>query len=672
MKRPEIIRGGIGLNRTMQFAHFFGDGGDLPVNTVLPVIADTFEIGQELTATTGTWTGTEPISYSYQWKRDGVNISGAINSAYTPTGDDDGTELSVTVTATNSAGSASATSNNSSQEEVLHEIVQEAVTYAQAEGITVPSSRTLSRLSGLITRYDNAGIITIADVLFIFSNNTSEEFSLLDILNPDSREATKNSWSGSHSSKGFKGAGTSFLNLNWIPSTGVNFTQNNGAIVSFVADDVGQNNGILYGSRNASTQVNLTPRGLAVANATRHMINDNTNDDMANNETSLGVYISQRTGATAKSMYRTIEPVSNATRTSVGRPDVNMYGLARNNQGTADAFSTNTIGLLMGCASLSAAQRLEARNAWLDYYLAEQEPIFVTSERELLIGLEGNETSIFGFAKTGNTCFFGVTEDDADPSDPVGYSVQMFTLTGPRTGTRGSIVIDVADYEDYVSIFPFDIYVDGATTYMACVVRKPSNATHDIVLFSADSSDLTTWTFIDEILTGGSTGHFNHAPYFFEHPDNPTFLYIAYSFKNVSADPLQLNIVRAAKSDLTSWSSVHTNIVPATPTIGRVYPKVFWDAEDEIWKMIYSRFYPAMGENAFSTYATESADLSSFPVGDECLWPTGVAGAFDAQYTANLLPDLSNGVGYFSGRSGGSETGYNSIMVCDLEKNEFS
>jgi len=81
-----------------------------PVNTVVPVITGTAEVGETLTASTGTWTGAEPITYAYQWLRDGVDIDGATDADYVAEFDDLVTQLSVRVTATNGAGSQSETS----------------------------------------------------------------------------------------------------------------------------------------------------------------------------------------------------------------------------------------------------------------------------------------------------------------------------------------------------------------------------------------------------------------------------------------------------------------------------------------------------------------------------------------------------------------------------------
>lgn len=84
-----------------------------PVNATLPVISGTAQQGQTLTASTGTWTNT-PTSFTYQWKADAVNISGATSSSYLLTGSEVGKVITVTVTAANAGGSGSATSSATS------------------------------------------------------------------------------------------------------------------------------------------------------------------------------------------------------------------------------------------------------------------------------------------------------------------------------------------------------------------------------------------------------------------------------------------------------------------------------------------------------------------------------------------------------------------------------
>ena len=84
-----------------------------PVNTTPPTITGTPQQGQTLAATTGSWTGTAPITYSYQWQRCSpgcTDINGATASSYTLLAADVGTTLRVAVTGSNSAGSSQATS----------------------------------------------------------------------------------------------------------------------------------------------------------------------------------------------------------------------------------------------------------------------------------------------------------------------------------------------------------------------------------------------------------------------------------------------------------------------------------------------------------------------------------------------------------------------------------
>jgi hypothetical protein len=87
-----------------------------PVNETPPSISGTPQQGQTLTASPGTWAGTQPISYSYKWQRcdsTGANcspIAGATSTSYTLTAGDVGHTLRVEVTASNIAGSNTATS----------------------------------------------------------------------------------------------------------------------------------------------------------------------------------------------------------------------------------------------------------------------------------------------------------------------------------------------------------------------------------------------------------------------------------------------------------------------------------------------------------------------------------------------------------------------------------
>ena len=88
-----------------------------PANTTPPTISDTTpESGQTLTANNGTWTGDQPLVFTYHWLRcnaggqNCVEIPNATTQTYTVQNADLDNTLRVRVTGTNASGSSSAQS----------------------------------------------------------------------------------------------------------------------------------------------------------------------------------------------------------------------------------------------------------------------------------------------------------------------------------------------------------------------------------------------------------------------------------------------------------------------------------------------------------------------------------------------------------------------------------
>jgi hypothetical protein len=89
--------------------------GAAPANVVKPSISGEPRDGSGISASAGTWTGTQPITYAYQWNRCDQSgnacaaIAGAAAATYAVTAADVEHTLTVTVTARNAKGSAAAT-----------------------------------------------------------------------------------------------------------------------------------------------------------------------------------------------------------------------------------------------------------------------------------------------------------------------------------------------------------------------------------------------------------------------------------------------------------------------------------------------------------------------------------------------------------------------------------
>ena len=111
----------LAVGLAVAFGRFSGVGSAAstaaPVNTSRPTTSGTAQVGQTLTASHGGWSGTDPISYIYQWLRcdkTGGNCYDAggttTQRTYVVQSADLGNTMRVRVKATNKDGSASATS----------------------------------------------------------------------------------------------------------------------------------------------------------------------------------------------------------------------------------------------------------------------------------------------------------------------------------------------------------------------------------------------------------------------------------------------------------------------------------------------------------------------------------------------------------------------------------
>jgi len=144
-----------------------------PANSALPAISGTAVVGKTLTCSSGTWTGSTPITYTYQWLRNGVAISGATASTHVVTTADLLKTLSCKVTAKNSAGSAAATSKGVA---IVPKLTLKASATSLKKGSKVTLSGTVANATSAVRSLTIArsvsGKLTTLKTLTLTTSNT--------------------------------------------------------------------------------------------------------------------------------------------------------------------------------------------------------------------------------------------------------------------------------------------------------------------------------------------------------------------------------------------------------------------------------------------------------------------------------------------------------------------
>ena len=203
---------GIGVNKGN------GIGVSIPANTVAPVISGTQVVGQTLSCTTGTWTGTP--TYAYQWKLNGSNIGGATSSTYVLQQTDAGSTNTIicVVTATNSAGSVSANSNT------LTGITDaDAQAFFDATGVTDSTQKAAVNTLTIGLKSNSLWTSCYAIYPMVGGTATTHKFNLKDPRDLDAAFRLSFAGGWTHSSNGALPNGTTgYANTFLTPLTSMN------------------------------------------------------------------------------------------------------------------------------------------------------------------------------------------------------------------------------------------------------------------------------------------------------------------------------------------------------------------------------------------------------------------------------------------------------------------
>jgi hypothetical protein len=316
-----------------------------PVNSSPPVISGTTTVGSVLTTTDGTWTNS-PSSFSYQWKRGATNIGTNANT-YTLVQADAAQDITCVVTATNTAGSANATSN------ILYIYDLDAQNFITTAAIS--NSTEKIAINNLVIGLKSDSLWTSMLAIYPFVGNTSTQ-QQYNLKNPATFTLSfQGGWT--HSSNGALPNGTTgYANTNFTPSTS-GWALGNSSISAYSRTNNVMGSGVIYGVRSGATSNNYPVLNVS---STSNFHNSGVPISPSPLPTSTACnFISSRinTANVIMAINGTATSYVNAENTLASVP---IYLGARRNAGATDLYSTRQLafahigtGLTTGqCTSL--------------------------------------------------------------------------------------------------------------------------------------------------------------------------------------------------------------------------------------------------------------------------------------------------------------------------------
>jgi len=306
-----------------------------PVNTVAPVVSGTAVVSQTLSITNGTWSNS-PTSFSYQWKRGATNI-GTNSSTYTLVAADAGNTSNITcvVTATNSAGSANATSNQIAQ-----------ILTVRTSAFLTASAISDATIRGGLNTFDIGLISNSLDTKmkalypFVGGTASTHKFNFMDARDLDAAFRLTFSGTITHSSNGLQGNGSNGFSDTRL-NTLTNLTKTSSHLSVYVRNN--SNAGQPYDIGNAADAfMGATPTYLISrysSNAAFIGIADTSYATSIASTDSRGLWIGATNGGSTQKLYKNGVSVATGTASAGGFANNNLYIGAGNANGTASFFT---------------------------------------------------------------------------------------------------------------------------------------------------------------------------------------------------------------------------------------------------------------------------------------------------------------------------------------------
>lgn len=185
-----------------------------------------------------------------------------------------------------------------------------------------------------------SGIFAQLDRLWVAAVGL-EQWGTISLVNPSSTALTLVNTPTFTANEGWTGNGTTqYINTNYnFSSSSSAYTLNSGTIFSYLRTNAQANTTDLGAYRTATLTASQIRPWTTSSNLGTFDINDAAAFVYAISASS-GLLLVQRTASNAIALYRNGSQLTTGTQVSVALVPYNCYALARNGNGTADAFST--------------------------------------------------------------------------------------------------------------------------------------------------------------------------------------------------------------------------------------------------------------------------------------------------------------------------------------------
>ena len=339
--------------------------GVAPSNTVAPVISGNQWVGQTLTSTTGTWTGSAPISYSYQWYRNGSPIVGATSSTYVLVQADAGNTTTIYCVVTASNGFLP---NGTAQSNTLTFIL-DLNAYNFLNFVSLLSDATIkAAINNLVLDYkglgpNNATADLWTDSYAIYpmvgGSASTCKGNLKDPRDLDAafRLSFVGGWT--FASTGVTGNGVDAY-ANTFFNTNTNGLQDTAGLSFYSRTNIAGVT-IVMGNRSGSNFNEISP---AYGGTTCYGAINGAEDSYADTD-SRGYYRSNRIVAGTFTMWKNGSKKKTSATASATPPAYNLYIGAYNNAGTEQKFSVKE------CAFSVIDKGLSDANAAIEYTIVQ-------------------------------------------------------------------------------------------------------------------------------------------------------------------------------------------------------------------------------------------------------------------------------------------------------------